>query len=44
MQQGTASEAPAFPWLASYPSDVDWAAEIAIMETVKVLERCEATA
>ena len=38
MQQGTASEAPAFPWLASYPSDVDWAAEIAIKPMHALLE------
>ena len=38
MQQGTASEAPAFPWLASYPSDVDWAAEIDIKPMHALLE------
>lgn len=38
MQQGTASEAPAFPWLASYPSDVDWAAEIAVKPMHALLE------
>ena len=30
MQQATASGTPAYPWLASYPSDVDWGAEIGV--------------
>ena len=30
MQQATASEAPAYPWLNSYPADVDWGADIAV--------------
>ncbi len=38
MQQGTASEAPTLPWLASYPSDVDWAAEIAVKPMHALLE------
>ena len=38
MQQATASEAPISPWLASYPSDVDWGAEIDIKPMHALLE------
>ena len=38
MQRATASETPAYPWLKSYPADVDWGAEIPVKPMHLLLE------
>jgi long-chain acyl-CoA synthetase len=38
MQQATASGTPTYPWLASYPLDVDWGAEIDVKPLHALLE------
>src|SRR6516225_108799 len=38
MQRATASETPAYPWLKSYPGDVDWGAEIPVKPMHLLLE------
>ena len=38
MQQATASGRPTYPWLASYPLDVDWGAEIDVKPLHALLE------
>src|SRR5215470_12641445 len=42
MMQATASGAPAYPWLKSYPDDVDWAAEIAVKPMPALLDEAVA--
>jgi len=38
MQRARASETPAYPWLKSYPGDVDWGAEIPVKPMHLLLE------
>jgi long-chain acyl-CoA synthetase len=42
MRQATASDTPAYPWLKSYPGDVDWGAEIAVKPMHTLLETAAA--
>ena len=42
MQRATASETPAYPWLKSYPADVDWGAEIPVKPMHLLLEEAAA--
>ncbi|HEX4569606.1 MAG TPA: AMP-binding protein, partial [Dongiaceae bacterium] len=42
MQRARASETPAYPWLKSYPSDVDWGAEIPVKPMHLLLEEAAA--
>src|SRR5215475_1387375 len=42
MMRATASDAPAYPWLKSYPDDVDWAAEIPVKPMPALLDEAVA--
>lgn len=42
MMRATASDAPAYPWLKSYPDDVDWAAEISVKPMPALLDEAVA--